>query len=113
MNETKIDLSKYHSSLNRKYQVTRLLWNVVWRILDHPLSRNIGNKWKRCLLRLFGTKIHPTITIYSSAKVYFPANLEMNAYSHLAPDVDCYNISLIKIGKYNNITESLFMYDKP
>lgn len=30
MTETKIDLSKYHNALNRKHQLVRLLWSVVW-----------------------------------------------------------------------------------
>ena len=81
MSETKIDLSKYHNALNWRHQLVRLLWNMVWGLLARPLPRSMGSGWKRFLLRLFGAKVHSTAVVYSSAKVYYPANLEMDAYS--------------------------------
>lgn len=109
MNETKIDLSKYHNTLGRKHQLVRLLWSVVWGVFARPLSRSMGSGWKRFLLRLFGAKVHPTAVIYSSAKVYYPANLEMEAYSCLASDVDCYNVDLIKIGANTTVSQGAYL----
>lgn len=109
MNETKIDLSKYHNALSRKHQLTRLLWNVSWNIFARPLPRSMGSGWKRFLLRLFGAKIHPTAVVYSSAKVYYPANLIMEQYACLASDVDCYNVTTIKIGANTTVSQGAYL----
>lgn len=109
MSDTKIDLSKYNNSLSRKHQLVRLLWGIVWGVLARPLPRSLGLGWKRVLLRLFGAKIHPTAVVYSSAKVYYPANLIMDAYSCLASDVDCYNVDIIHIGANTTISQGSFL----
>lgn len=109
MSETKIDLSKYHNALNRRHQLVRLLWNVVWGLLARPLPRSMGSGWKRLLLRLFGAKVHPTSVVYSSAKVYYPANLEMAEYSCLASNVDCYNVALIRIGANTTVSQGAYL----
>lgn len=109
MNDTKIDLSKYHNSLSRRHQIIRLLWGIVWGLLARPLPRSLGLGWKRTLLRLFGAKIHPTAVVYSSAKIYFPRNLIMDAYSCLASDVDCYNVDVIHIGANTTVSQGTFL----
>lgn len=109
MYDTKIDLSKYHNALSRKHQLIRLLWVIVWGLLARPLPRSIGRRWKRMLLRLFGAQIHSTAVVYSSVKVYYPANLIMEAYSCLASDVDCYNVDIIHIGANTTISQGAFL----
>lgn len=109
MNETKIDLSQYHNALSRKNQVIRLLWTVVWGGLARPLPRSVGSGWKRWLLRLFGARIAPTAIVYSSAKVYYPANLTMEAYSCLASDVDCYNVAPVTIGANSTVSQGAYL----
>ena len=109
MNDAKIDLSKYHNALSRKHQIIRLLWGIVWGLLARPLPRSLGLGWKRTLLRLFGAKIHPTAVVYSSAKIYFPRNLIMDAYSCLASDVDCYNVDVIHIGANTTVSQGTFL----
>lgn len=109
MNETKIDLSQYHNALSRKNQAIRLLWTVVWGVLVRPLPRSVGSGWKRWLLRLFGARIAPTAIVYSSAKVYYPANLTMEAYSCLASDVDCYNVAPVTIGANSIVSQGAYL----
>lgn len=109
MNKIKIDLSKYHNVLSRKHQLMRMIWTIVWAVLARPLPRSIGSGWKRFLLRLFGARIHPTAVVYSSAKVYYPANLIMEAYSCLASNVDCYNVDIIHIGANTTISQGAFL----
>lgn len=104
-----IDLSKYHNALSRKHQIIRLLWGIAWGLLARPLPRSLGLGWKRTLLRLFGAKIHSTAVVYSSAKIYFPRNLIMDAYSCLASDVDCYNVDLIHIGANTIVSQGAFL----
>ena len=109
MSETIIDLSHYHNALSRKHQVIRMLWSVVWGVLARPLPRSVGSRWKRWLLRLFGAKIAPTAIVYSSAKVYYPANLTMEAYSCLASDVDCYNVAPVTIGANTTVSQGAYL----
>lgn len=109
MSETKIDLSKYHNALSRKHQIVRMLWSVVWGLFARSLPRSMGSGWKRFLLRLFGAKIHPTAVVYSSARVYYPANLEMDRFACLASDVDCYNVAPIKIGANSTVSQGAYL----
>lgn len=109
MSETKIDLSRYHNALSRKNQLIRLLWSVVWRLLVRPLPRSVGSAWKRWLLRLFGAKIADTAVVYSLAKIYYPANLTMEAHSCLASGVDCYNVAPITIGANSTVSQGAYL----
>ena len=61
------------------------------------------------MLRAFGARIAPTARVYSSAKVYFPANLTMDEYACLASDVDCYNVAPIHIGKFATVSQGAFL----
>lgn len=109
MMETKIDLSRYHNALSRKNQVVRMLWTIVWGVFARPLPRSVGSGWKRFLLRLFGARIDATAIVYSSAKVYYPANLTMGAYACLASDVDCYNVAPITIGANSTVSQGAYL----
>ena len=109
MSETIIDLSQYHNTLGRKHQIVRMLWTMVWGIFARPLPRSMGSGWKRFLLRLFGAKIASTAIVYSSAKVYYPANLVMDDYSCLASDVDCYNVAPVHIGANTTISQGAYL----
>lgn len=107
--EIKIDISRYHNALSRKHQLTRLLWTIVWGIFARPFPRSLGSGWKRFLLRLFGAKIDATAVVYSSAKVYYPANLIMERNSCLASDVNCYNVALIRIGANTTVSQGAYL----
>lgn len=107
--ETRIDLSQYHNALSCKHQIIRLVWSLVWTVFARPFPRSVGSGWKRSLLRLFGAKIHATAIVYSTARVYYPANLEMGAYSCLASDVDCYNVDKITIGANTTVSQGAYL----
>lgn len=105
----KIDLSKYENHLGRKHQVIRLVWGIVWPLGTWFLPRSMGMRWKRMLLRAFGAKIHPTANIYSSARIYYPANLTMEENSCLASDVDCYNVAPIVVGANTTVSQGAYL----
>ena len=109
MSVNKIDLSKYENHLGRKHQVVRLVWGIVWPLGTWFLPRSMGSGWKRMLLRMFGAKIHPTAVVYSSAKVYYPANLLMEEYACLASEVDCYNVAPIHIGAQTTVSQGAYL----
>lgn len=101
--------SKYVNHLGRKHQIIRILWSLVWSVGASWLPRLVGSSWKRFLLRLFGAKIAPTAVVYSSAKVYYPANLIMDNYACLASDVDCYNVAPVHIGEFATVSQGAML----
>ena len=101
--------NKYVNHLGRKHQIIRLLWGIVWGLGASWLPRSFASGWKRFLLRCFGAKIHETAIVYSSAKVYYPANLIMDEYACLASDVDCYNVAPVHIGKFATVSQGAFL----
>lgn len=109
MSGIQVDLSQYRNALSRRHQVIRLLWGLVWAVLARPLPRSVGSGWKRFLLRLFGARIDGTAVVYSSAKVYYPANLEMHAYSCLAQGVDCYNVAQVTVGANTTVSQGAYL----
>lgn len=96
MMETHYD--KYQNRLGRRHQAVRLLWTVVWGLFARPLPRSMGSGWKRWLLRMFGARMADSAVVYSSARVYYPANLVMGELACIADRVDCYNVDLIELG---------------
>ncbi len=106
-----VDNSKgpYVNHLGRRHQIVRLVWTLVWAVGASWLPRNIGAGWKRMLLRLFGARIASHANIYSTAKIYYPANLIMEEYSCLASGVDCYNVAPIHIGSFATVSQGAFL----
>jgi putative colanic acid biosynthesis acetyltransferase WcaF len=109
MNNIQVDLSNYQNKLSRKNQIMRFLWSIIWALFARPIPRSLLSGWKRFLLRCFGAKIHKTAIVYSSAKIYMPWNLEMDEYSCLSSDVECYNVNKVKLGKYATVSQKVFL----
>ena len=109
MSESSVDLSQYKNALSRKHQLIRFLWGIVWGIFARPLPKSVGSGWKRFLLRLFGAKVAKTAVVYSSAKVYHPANLVMKDFSCLASGVNCYNVAPVEIGSNTTVSQGAFL----
>ena len=105
----KVDLSKYENTLGFKHKILRVLFEVIWALFVRPLPRSMGNSWKIFILRSFGATIHKTAKVYSSVRVYAPWNLHMEAYSCLAPEVDCYNVDVISIGSNVTISQKVYL----
>jgi putative colanic acid biosynthesis acetyltransferase WcaF len=104
-----LDISQYQNKFSRRNQLLRLLWSVVWAVFARPLPRSLCRGWKRFLLRCFGAKIHSKAHVYSSAKIYAPWNLVMEAYSCIASEVDCYNVDKIIIGAHSTISQKTYL----
>lgn len=109
MEKLTIDLSGYENRLGRKHQAVRMLWNILWPLTTWFLPRSLGMGWKRLLLRMFGAKVHPTAQVYSSARIYYPANLTMEAYSCLADGVECYNVAPVTVGAHSTISQGTLL----
>ena len=109
MEKLTIDLSGYENRLGRKHQAVRMLWNILWTLTTWFLPRSLGMGWKRLLLRMFGAKVHPTAQVYSSVRIYYPANLTMEAYSCLADGVECYNVAPVTVGAHSTISQGTLL----
>ena len=99
--------SKY-SQLKLRHQLIRLIWGIVWKASTLLLPAHYGG-YKRFLLRLFGAKIDSTALVYSSAKIYYPANLVMENHAVLGPHVDCYNVAKVTIGANATVSQKSYL----
>lgn len=92
------DPFKGAASFSLRHRLTRILWSFTWVLLASwtpaPLHR-----WRVFLLTLFGAKVHSTAHVYSSVKIWYPANLIMDEHACLAPHVNCYNMNIVHIGE--------------
>ncbi len=107
--QLQVDLSFYRNEWGIKDKLKRACWNITYTLAFRPFGLSLFNFWRLFLLRLFGAKLHPTVHIYSSVHIWAPWNLEMDAYSCLAPHVDCYNTDLIKIGAHTIISQKSYL----
>jgi putative colanic acid biosynthesis acetyltransferase WcaF len=99
----------FYSEQSFKTQLILVIWQITWFILARPIPRRMLNSWKIFLLRLFGAKINKHAIVYSSAKIFKPWNLEMDAYACIGPDVDCYNATRVSIGAQSTISQKSFL----
>lgn len=77
----------------------RAAWTVCWLLLA-AWTPPFLHPWRRLLLRVFGARIAPTARIHASARVWYPANLEMGNQACLGPRVNCYSMARIALGPY-------------
>ena len=80
------------------HRLRRVAFGIAWLVLARwtppPLRR-----WRNLVLRAFGARLHPTANVYPSARIWYPPNLEMEAEAALGPDVICYSMAPIQIGR--------------
>lgn len=107
--ELKVDLSLYQNKLSLRNKIGRAAWNVVYVVAFRPFGLTLFNPWRLFVLRCFGARLHPKAHIYSTARIWAPWNLEMDAYSCLASNVDCYNTALVKIGAHSTVSQKSYL----
>lgn len=98
---------KNKSSFGFKNKFARVLWGVVYLVLFRPSPR-VCHNWRRWLLVLFGAQIGENSTVYPTAKIWLPENLQMGRSSSIGPNVDCYCVDKVVIG--DNCIVSQYSY---
>lgn len=88
-----------------RHRIFRLLWSIAWLLLARWTPPQF-RKWRRLLIRLFGSDIHPTADVRSSVTIWYPPNLKMGAFSSMGPKVNCYCQDVIEIGAYAVISQN-------
>ena len=86
-------------SFSLGHRAYRAAWAVAWVLLA-VWTPSFFNPWRRALLRLFGARIAPTARIAASARIWYPANLEMGDHACIGPRVDCYAMARIMLRPY-------------
>jgi putative colanic acid biosynthesis acetyltransferase WcaF len=91
-----------------RHRLLRLTWGVVWTLFASwtppPMHR-----WRVWLVNAFGGHVHPSCSIYSSVRIWYPPNLTMECHSALGPGVECYSMDHIHIGSYTVISQRAFL----
>lgn len=62
-------------------------------------SPNVCHGWRRFLLRVFGASVGSRAHPYPSCKIWAPWNLTLAADACLGPDVRCYSVGKVVIGR--------------
>jgi len=94
--------------LTSRNKLARAAWGFVWLLLFRPSPR-IFHAWRCMLTRLFGAQVGKRIRIYPSTKIWAPWNLTMGDDSCLGPDVDCYCVDRIIIGRHAVVSQYSYL----
>jgi putative colanic acid biosynthesis acetyltransferase WcaF len=80
-------------------RVYRAIWSIVWLTLASwtPPPFKV---WRRLLLRIFGARMEKGSSVYPTARIWDPRNLEMGPYACIGPRVICYSMARITMGRY-------------
>jgi len=98
----------YRSELSIRNRLARACWGLVWGIFCR-LSPRPFHGWRRLWLRLFGARVHATASVYPSARIWAPWNLEMGPRSAIGEGVDCYNVDRIAIDEDAIVSQYAFL----
>lgn len=106
--EQKVDLNKASSPYTFREKVLRCLWHFVYLFLFR-LSPRLLYGWRRFLLRQFGAKIGQNVCIYPTASIVMPWKLSVGDNSTIGPDVKCYNVGGISIGRHVVVSQYAYL----
>ena len=89
-------------------KVLRAAWTVTWFLLVRTSPTPLFG-WRNMVLRLFGAEIGPGVHVYPSVRVWAPWNLVMKPGSCLGPEVDCYCVDRIVVGRDAVVSQRAFL----
>lgn len=92
------------SPFSLRHRLLRAAWQLVWAAFAAWTPPPM-NRWRVFLLRGFGATVHPTARIYGTAKIWYPPNLTLDAYSVIGPGVMLYCMDRMYIGQYAIVSQ--------
>lgn len=93
------------SLANRLYRVAFIVtWALLARWTPPPLHR-----WRRWLLCRFGARLAPSARVYSTARIWFPANLAMSDHAVIGPHTTIYTMASIHVGAYAIVSQGVHL----
>lgn len=104
--KAQINLDISNNRLAQKYSASeqglRVLWSfgkLLFRFSPRPCFG-----WRRAVLRCFGASIGKHVHFYPSARVYFPWNLVVGAWSAIGEDALIYNLGMVTLGEKTTLS---------
>jgi putative colanic acid biosynthesis acetyltransferase WcaF len=104
LDAAKVDTFSGGPSFTLANRLYRLAYGVVWLLLARWTPPQ-WHAWRRFLLRCFGATIAPTAGIYPSARIWSPANLEMNDHAFIGSGVTIYSMARITLEHHSLISQ--------
>jgi putative colanic acid biosynthesis acetyltransferase WcaF len=96
------------ASFPLRHRLHRIAWNLAWTLLASwtppPMHR-----WRVRLVNFFGGHVHPSCSIYGSARIWYPPNLTMDRFAALGPSVQCYSMGAVTLGAYSVVSQRAFL----
>lgn len=89
-------------------RISRVLWRGTWLLLARWTPPPF-HPWRALLLRAFGAHIGKGVQLYSSVRVWLPANLEIGDNCMIGPNVQLYNQGRIAIGARTIISQGAYV----
>jgi putative colanic acid biosynthesis acetyltransferase WcaF len=83
-------------TFSMRNRMARAAWTMSWLILA-AWTPSPCTPWRRALLRLFGARLSATAIVRSSARIWWPANLQMGDHASLGPGVICYKVAPVTL----------------
>jgi len=104
----RVNLGGYKNSLGWRNKLLRAIWNVAWWLLVRPTPVPFF-WWRSCVMRCFGAKLGRRASIYPSTRVWAPWNLEMEDFTLLSFEVNCYCVDKVRIGTQTLVSQHSFL----
>ncbi|MCC7407665.1 MAG: hypothetical protein IT442_06310 [Phycisphaeraceae bacterium] len=110
------------TTANRPYTPSEYLRRYLWLVVQATLVRLSPPRaygWRRFWLRLFGANLTPSSRTGRTTHVHHPWLLTMGRHSHLAADVQAYNLGPIAVGDHSVVSHAAVLcagthdYTKP
>jgi putative colanic acid biosynthesis acetyltransferase WcaF len=87
------------ASFSMRHRLLRLMWMLTWRLLaSWTPVQFLG--WRRMLLRLFGASVGRGAVVHPSARIWYPANLELADFACIGPRVEVYCMAKVSLGHH-------------
>lgn len=99
LNASQTDTWRGPASFTLRNRLYRLIWSLCWALFA-AWTPPMLHRWRRWLLVRFGARMAPTARVYGSAKIWSPANLEMDDYACIGPRANVYSMATISFGPY-------------
>lgn len=84
-------------------RVARAIWGVVYVLAFRPSPRPLF-AWRALLLRAFGARLGHQAHVYPATRIWAPWNLDIGDRVKIGNDVIIYNMGLIRIGDYAQVS---------
>ena len=102
--ELDIETNRKTTNYSKIILFKRIIWSVASMFFRY--SPRTAFAYRIYILRMFGAKIGKQVHVYSTARIAFPWNLEVDDWSALGENTLIYSVGKIVIGKKVTISQN-------